>query len=181
MPQPRIGTAPRHVGQGPIADAGDLRDVVESGGAAVFVEGREVALIRGGVEIEQAVVVVIAAFHAHGALGVAAEIVGQAGEEADFFEFSRAVVLEDEVAGDVVADDDVRIAVVVEVGADHPHPGSLMGGHAGGHADVGKRAVAVVAVERIRRGVVVERADVAGIAVETADLVVLGTEPRLRG
>ena len=79
----------------------------------------------------------------------------------DFLELSPPVVVEEEIRLHVVADEKVGVAVVVVVGRDHSHVAAGAGGDARGAADVGERAVAVVAVQgaRARRVLLGRRID----------------------
>src|SRR6185436_15939922 len=114
-------------------------------------------LVGGDEEVEQAVVVDVGRVDAHAALGAAGKVVGDACEAGVFFEVAFAVVEEEAVAGFVVGNEDVGIAVVIEIGADNAHAG------------------AVVAEEGEGGGLKVEWSGVGGMAIEAyAAMVFVG-------
>ena len=109
------GVAPAEEGDGWLSDAHLVADVGEVGVAVVAVE-RVVVVGEGGVvEVEKAVVLVVADGDAHGG-GLAAVLVeGVTGGVAGVFEGAVAFVDVEIVGGGVVADEEVGLAVVVDV------------------------------------------------------------------
>ena len=91
---------------------------------------------------------------AHVRQDLAAAVECHAGLEGHFIEFPLAVIMEKEILLDVVADEDVRVAVVVVIDRDHAHAAAGMRGDPRFPAHVGEGAVAVVPVERIGHGLV---------------------------
>ncbi len=83
----------------------------------------------------------------HAGAGFAAGPIGDAGGEADFFEFFSFAVGEKEVGGGVVGDEEIEEAVVVDVGGDGAPGFAGIIGDAHFLADVGEGAVAVVVEE----------------------------------
>ena len=96
--------------------------------------------------------IVVAKVRAHASFDVAVAVVRHARDEGDVLEGAVALVLEEYIGGLVVGDKEVAIAIGIVIGRDHAQAVIAVGGsHAGRLSDVGKRAVALVAVEHIRR------------------------------
>ena len=57
-------------------------------------------------------------------MDIAQSIVGQPQQTSDLLEVAPAIVLEHKIGAQIVSHDDVRIAVVVEIGTDHTHAGA---------------------------------------------------------
>ena len=147
---------PRHLHE-PALEVPEEQHPLPVGGVPVELVGDRVDVAVGDDEVEPAVVVVI------GEGGPPAEErdarTGDARRIADVREEALAVVVvEDVVVVGEVRDVEVVAPVVVVVADGHAHVGllapRLVQGRARGVADVLERAVAAVAVEVVRRGVV---------------------------
>ena len=69
------------------------RDIFEEAGPQVLEEESQLCLVRGLVEVEPSIVVVVSAVHSHASVCVALEVVGDAGYKANFFKLPSAIVL----------------------------------------------------------------------------------------
>ena len=132
-------------------EAGRGRDVGETHAALVAVERVRLGKKVGYVQVGIAILIVVAKVRAHARFDVAIAVVRHAGDEGDVLEGAVALVLEEHVRGLVVGDKEVAVAIGVVIGRHHAQAVIAIGGcHAGRLGDVGKRAIALVAVEHIR-------------------------------
>ena len=105
----------------------------------------------GYVQVWISVLIVVAKIYAHASFDVAVAVVRHARDEGDVLEGAVALVLEEHVGGFVVGDKEVAIAIGIVIDRHYAQAVVAIGGcHAGRLGDVGKRAVAVVAVEHVR-------------------------------
>jgi hypothetical protein len=118
------------------------------------------------VEIEPTIVVVVAAFHAHGTLADPMPIIRQARGQPHLFEVTGAIVSPDEIAHRVIADNDVRVVIVIIIGTHHAHAGPGVRRNSGLHADVSEGPIAVIAEQRARDRAVSHGPNVNRVAVD---------------
>ena len=108
-------------------------------------------------DVRPAVVVDVARVGAHPGQRLARLGVGDPGHEADLLERAVLQVVEQEVGLRVVGDEQVHVAVAVEVGEADAHALADQLADPALDRDVRERAVAVVVVERVRQALVVVR------------------------
>src|ERR1051326_644943 len=173
--------APFDVRIGAVARAGLAGHILKIDPLAVLVERAQLAMIRRDIKIQPAVVVPVGAFHTHRALDIAKRVVSQSQEGADLFELASAVILQNKIGAQIVSHNDVCVAVIVEVGADHAHARAQERRDAGGSADIGEGSIPVVAIEHVRRRRVMQGTDVSRKSVHVRNLVVLESESHVVG
>src|SRR5262249_52767106 len=118
--------------------------------AGAVIEGRCVSSEIGFDDIEISVEIVVSGGDAHSSLRFAIGAESAAGFHGDVGEFSGLGILLERARGGIVGDVDVRPAIVIEVrGEDTKAVGTVGLEDAGGIGDVGKGAVAIVAIEDV--------------------------------
>ena len=126
------------------------RGVGEDAAAVVAEQAVRLELVVGHDEIEPSVAVVVGELGAHAGARLAVARHRDARREADLGEAAAALVVEEEVRHRVVGHEHVGQPVVVVVADGHAEAVADVRGDAGGGADVGEDALAVVAVEHAR-------------------------------
>src|SRR5258708_1027190 len=108
---------------------------------------------------EAACVKVIAQGHAHVGLFYAILTDGDAGDKRNVLKVARAIVAIEIVRLAVIGDEEVEVAVLVEVGPDSGEAKTILGiGDARGTGNIRERAVAIVVIEIVRRAFETARA-----------------------
>ena len=111
-----------------------------------------------------AVVVVVGEVHAHPGEGLAVFVEPHAREQADLREGAVPIVVVQKALHRVIGHIDVDEAVAVVVAERHAEALAWRRRDAGLRRDVGERAVAVVAVQEVRRGIEIVRVTVGAVA-----------------
>ena len=125
----------------------------------------------GDGDAHRAVVQIISDGNTHVRLLEAILADGDTGVEGDLFEVAVAIVAVEVVRLAIVGDEEVELAIVVEVGPDGGETEEVLGiVDAGGFGDLGEGAVAVVAVERVGRTLEAARTALHGDVVILAGL-----------
>ncbi len=123
------------------------RDVLEEALAEIAVERVQLLREIRDEDVREAVAVDVAAVHAHAGLRLAVAVEADAGGIGDVDERAVALVLVEEIANHVVGDVDVGVAVAIEITEGDAEALAGGVGNARRLRDVGKRAVAVVAID----------------------------------
>jgi hypothetical protein len=145
-----------------LAKAAGDRSICENIATLIDVE-REVLMFDGGVpDIGPPVVIYIAEISTHAGERVAVQRVGDARRDGDLFEFLSPNVAEQEVGHSVVRDKRIEKAIAIKVGEAHGHALADKCIDAGLMRNVGKGAVAIIAVQGV-----VQRRILVGMAVAT--------------
>ena len=123
--------------------------VQEQAAAEVAEEGARLVDEVREEQVDAAVAVEVVGHDAHARRGPARAVGGDPRRDADLLEPQSAQVAEQEVGRGVVGDEDVELAVVVEVGDGQAQAAAARAREPGRPADLGERAVAVVAEEQV--------------------------------
>ena len=169
-------STPFDVGERSQASAGRSGHIVEVLSGLVLVERGQLSLVGCDVEIEPSVVVPVGAIHTHISLGIAERVVGNADERPDFFKSSLTVIHPEGIGSEVVGDEEIGVAIIVEIGGDHPHSGRQKAGDPGLPAHITEGAIPIIAEEVIGSGWVLQRTDVRRESIHDGGLVVLQVE-----
>src|SRR4051812_15184267 len=85
------------------ARAGGMSDITKKAFALVAIENRPLLLVGGHIEIKPPIVIIVAAFHAHGAKANPVAVVGQAQRNSHFSKVPVTIVVPDKIGDAVVA------------------------------------------------------------------------------
>ena len=132
------------------SDSCCVTDVAEDTAPEVAVQRVVVVGEVGDVEVEEAVVVIVAQCHAHPRLSLAVFIVSGAGQHADLPERSIPLVLKQKVCHRIVGDIQVQVAVVIEIAPDRAQAIGRRHRHSRGTSHIREGAVTVVVIEHVR-------------------------------
>jgi hypothetical protein len=163
--------APTHILCRGLRDAGTGANVFEPIRPGV---AHEPVIFRvGHPEIEAAVAIDVGKGRAHGGSALAVLTVGHAQLTGNFLERAVMFVVEEKILGLVVGDVNVGIAVAVVIRRSHAHGPAFVGADAGFVGHVSEGSVAIVVIEAVGVGGIVERAR---IVVGGVKVAVLGIE-----
>ena len=131
-------------------DLGFSGCIFEQTSTNVSVENGHFRLVVGDEKIQPTISVIIRAVDSHAAIDFAFKVTGYSAEQTYFLELPCSIVLEQEVGRAILSNEDVGVAIVIEVSRNHPHPRPLDHSDARRFANVFERAIPFISVESIR-------------------------------
>src|SRR5208282_1801793 len=163
--------APTHILPGLRGDTRSRADVFKSPLAGV---AHQAVVPRvGDPQVEQAVAIDVGKHGAHGRRHFAVLSVRYAQVAGNFFEGAVVLIAKQEIFGSVVGNINVGPAVAVKISGDDAHGAALVGAYARRIGHIRERAVAIVVIEAVGGGRVIERS---GIVIGSVVGAILGIE-----